>query len=217
MDSDRESYIYEAIIFVPLKMYKDLENYNTEAIKVENAINESADSNGIHLRKLEWKPYLETDHNKNINHGEKIVEILDKEYVSKQIRLMNQSVSENPHLALGTAKELIETCCKFLLIENKTSYSKDWDLPKLIKETNKVIDLIPFEVENKELAITSTSKILSGFSNIVHGVTELRNSYGSGHGHEPSFKMIDEIYIKLAVGAASELALFYLSLHDLKS
>lgn len=57
---------------------------------------------------------------------------------------------------------------------------------------------------------------MSGFSNIVHGITELRNSYGTGHGHLPEFKTLNVIYIKLAVSASSELAIFYLSLEQLK-
>jgi len=44
----------------------------------------------------------------------------------------------------------------------------------------------------------------------------LRNCYGSGHGHAPNFKMLNDLYVKLAVNAASELAIFYLTLNDIK-
>ena len=86
----------------------------------------------------------------------------------------------------------------------------------MVKETNKQIDLMPFEVENIELAKSSIAKILGGFSTIAHGITELRNSYGTGHGHSPEFKTLDGIYVKLAVSASSEIAVFYLSLEQLK-
>jgi hypothetical protein len=98
------------------------------------------------------------------------------------------------------------------LNEEKIEINKNWDLPRLVKETNKQIDLMPFEVDNIDLAKSSFGKILAGFSNIVHGITELRNSYGTGHGHSPEFKNLDGIYIKLAVSSSSELAVFYLSL-----
>ena len=71
-------------------------------------------------------------------------------------------------------------------------------------------------IENIELAKSSIAKILGGFSNIVHGITELRNSYGTGHGHSPDFIMLDGMYIKLAVSSSSELALFYLTLQKTK-
>lgn len=215
MDSDMETYLHEVTVFVPLKTYKTLDQYSEIVEKVEQAISESGDSNGIYVRATNWKAYLPSaTSDKNHERGEKISEILNQDYVSKQIKLMTQSIQQNPHLALGTAKELIETCCKYILKEQGVEYERDWDIQKLVKETNKIIELVPFEVENKEIAKISTGKILSGFSIIVHGITELRNSYGSGHGHEPNFKMIDEIYIKLAVSAAGELAIFYLSLQN---
>lgn len=218
MDSDKETYLHEVTVFVPLKTYKALEQYSEIVKKIEQAISEAGDSNGIHIRATNWKAYLpSTIRDKNHELGEKISEILSQDYVRKQIKLMTQSIKQNSHLAIGTAKELIETCCKHILKEEGIQYERDWDIQKLVKETNKVIELVPFEVDNKEVVKISTAKILSGFSNIVHGITELRNSYGSGHGHEPNFKMIDEVYIKLAVSAAGELAIFYLSLQNAKN
>lgn len=76
---------------------------------------------------------------------------------------------------------------------------------------------MPFQVENIDLAKSSIAKILGGFSNIVHGITELRNSYGTGHGHSPEFKTLDGIYIKLAVSSSSELAIFYLNLRQVNT
>ena len=83
--------------------------------------------------------------------------------------------------------------------------------------TYKVLDYTPFDMKNRDIVKTSIAKILGGFSNIVHGITELRNSYGSGHGHDPNFKMLDSVFVKLAVTAASELAIFYLTLHKSKN
>lgn len=71
--------------------------------------------------------------------AEQITEILTQEYVNKQIRLMNNSIESNPHLALGISKELIETCCKHILNEEGIDINKDWDIARLVKETNKSI------------------------------------------------------------------------------
>lgn len=214
---DRETYMYDVLIYVPLKTYKVLAQHSDETAKIEEAIKESAEAASIYVRQIDWKARLRSDSEmQNDKRGETISELLTQSYVSKQVRLMNQSINENPHLALGTAKELIETCCKSILTEEGISYDRDWDIQKLVKETNKIVDLIPFEIENREVAKTSVSKILGGLSNIVHGITELRNSYGSGHGHAPNFKMLDNLYVKLAVTSASELAIFYLTLNNAK-
>lgn len=218
MDSDIEKYMYEVTVSVPLKIYREIGKYAKETSAIESAITESGESNGIYVRDISWRPYLKSEHKKQTDKkAQQITEILTQEYVNKQIRLMNNSIESNPHLALGISKELIETCCKHILIEEGILINKDWDLPRLVKETNKQIDLMPFEVENMDLAKSSIAKILGGFSNIVHGITELRNSYGTGHGHLPEFKSLDGIYIKLAVSSSSELAIFYLSLNQLKA
>lgn len=214
MDSDIENYMYEVTVSVSLKIYREIEKYVKETSAIESAIKEAGEADGIYVRDISWRPYLKSEHKKqNDKKAEKITELLTQEYVNKQIKLMNKSIESNPHLALGISKELIETCCKHILKEAGIEINKDWDVAKLVKETNKQIDLMPFEVENIELAKSSIAKILGGFA---HGITELRNSYGTGHGHSPEFKTLDGIYVKLAVSASSELAVFYLSLEQLK-
>ncbi len=218
MDSDKETYMYEVTISVPLKIHRKLEEYINETSAIESAITESGQSDGIYVREINWRPYLKSEHQIQVDKkAVQITELLTQEYVNKQIRLMNNSIESNPHLALGISKELIETCCKHILKEEGIEFDKDWDVGRLVKETNKHINLMPFEIESVDLAKSSIAKILGGFSNIVHGITELRNSYGTGHGHSPEFKSLDGIYVKLAVSASSELAIFYLSLTQTKT
>ncbi|HYK75746.1 MAG TPA: abortive infection family protein [Daejeonella sp.] len=215
MDNDFETYIYEVTINVPLKIHRKLAEYSNEISAIESALNESGQADCVYFRNINWKPYLKTEHQNQVDKKAVVItEILTQDYVNKQIRLMNNSIESNSPLALGISKELIETCCKHILNQNGIKFSKDWDIGKLVKETNKYINLIPFEIENQELAKSSIAKILGGLSNIVHGITELRNSYGTGHGHSPEFKPLDEIYVKLAVSASSELAIFYLRLNE---
>lgn len=217
MDSDGETHIYEVVVSVPLKMHRKLGEFKNETSAIESAIAESGQSSGIYVREISWRPYLKNEFkNQSDKRAEQITELLNPEYVNKQIRLMNNSIEDNPHLALGISKELIETCCKHIMKEAGSEIDKDWDVARLVKEANKKINLVPFQVDNVELAKSSVAKILSGFSNIVHGITELRNSYGTGHGHSPEFKNLDKIYTRLVVSASSELAIFYLSLVQIK-
>lgn len=214
---DRDISMFDVVIFVPLKKYKSLAQFSQITSKIEEAIKESADSQNIYVRNIEWKARIKTDTESQLDKKADIItNLLSQTYVNKQVKLMNQSLKENPHLALGIAKELIETCCKSILTKGNLAFDKDWDILKLVRETNRTIDLIPFEIDNKETTKNAVSKILGGFSNIVHGITELRNSYGSGHGHSPNFQMLDDLYVKLAVTASSELAIFYLTLQNLK-
>ena len=51
---------------------------------------------------------------------------------------------------------------------------------------------------------------------IVQGLAELRNSYGSGHGKEATFKGLQPRHSKLAVGAATTLAVFLFETHNMR-
>ena len=148
--------------------------------------------------------------------GTDIKQILNADYVTQQISLMESSIENSPHVSIGIAKELIETCCKSIFEERKESYDKAWDLPKLMKETTKLLRLTPNDIPNEIKAATSIKQILSSLSSVVQGISEIRNEYGSGHGKDGKFIGLQPRHAKLAVGAASTLAIYLLETHELK-
>ena len=145
-----------------------------------------------------------------------IMQLLDAEYVGKQINLMESSIEYTPHISIGLAKELIETCCKSIFEERDKSYDKKWDLSKLMKETTKLLKLTPNDIPNEAKAASSIKQILGSLSSVVQGLGEIRNEYGSGHGKNGKFKGLQPRHAKLAVGAASTLAIFLLETHKIR-
>ena len=145
-----------------------------------------------------------------------IKQLLDAEYVVKQINLMESSIENSPHISIGLAKELIETCCKSIFEERDKSYDKKWDLSKLMKETTKLLKLTPNDIPNEAKAASSIKQILGSLSSVVQGIGEIRNEYGSGHGKDGKFKGLQPRHAKLAVGAASTLAIFLLETHKIR-
>ncbi len=145
-----------------------------------------------------------------------IKQILNADYVTQQINLMESSIDNSPHISIGIAKELIETCCKSIFDERREQYDKNWDLPKLMKETTKLLKLTPDDIPNEAKASSSIKQILGSLSSVVQGIGEVRNEYGSGHGKDGKFKGLQPRHAKLAVGAASTLAIYLLETHDLK-
>ena len=87
--------------------------------------------------------------------GFNIKKILNADYVSQQINLMESSIENSHHISIGLAKELIETCCKSIFDEGNETYDKNWDLPKLMKETTKLLKLTPDDIPNKTKAASS--------------------------------------------------------------
>lgn len=148
--------------------------------------------------------------------GQDIKNILNADYVSQQINLMESSIENSPHIAIGLAKELIETSCKSIFGEREDTYGKNWDLPKLMKETTKLLKLTPNDIPNEAKAASSIKQILGSLSSVVQGISEVRNEYGSGHGKDGNFKGLQPRHAKLAVGAASTLAIYLLETHKLR-
>src|ERR1035438_4721575 len=86
--------------------------------------------------------------------------ILDAAYVSQQITRMELAVNSDPELAIGTAKEFLETICKTILAELGIPYDKDEKLPKLVKMTVNEIRLVPDALANAPQAAEDVRVLL---------------------------------------------------------
>lgn len=139
---------------------------------------------------------------------------LDANHLAEQIRRMEDSVETDPSLAIGTAKELIETCCKTILSERGQEISGTPDIPTLTKATLKELNLVPEGVPNEARGADVIKRLLSNLSTIGHGLAELRGLYGTGHGQHGSTSGLTTRHAKLAVGAASTLAVFLFETHE---
>jgi hypothetical protein len=142
-----------------------------------------------------------------------IEDYLSDEYVVKQINIMESAIENSPELAIGTAKELIETICHTILTERKIETDKNWDLLQLLKQTTKQLNLTPEGIPDEAKASKTIKSILGSLTTVVQGIGELRNQYGSGHGKKATFKGLTSRHAKLSVGAASTLAIFLLETH----
>lgn len=143
--------------------------------------------------------------------------VADDAYVTQQIRRMKDSIEGDPELAIGTAKELVETVCKTILDERNEAYSSNADLPDLVKQTSKVLKLTPVDIPDKAKASKTIKRLLSNLGSIPQGIAELRNPYGTGHGKSAGAKGLSPRHARLAVGAASALAIFLLETHQEKT
>ena len=209
--NDRETVIVSLDITMPLKKYKEQELYGQYIHDIEECISEYNQANGMYANSVEWRPVVLNNGNEQISSTTEIKAIVTEDYITRQIDLMNDSLKQNPHLSIGIAKELIETFSKWVLKNNNIPYDKDWDIPKLTKETNKII----FSISTGDSkAQQSVQKMISGATTMIQGITELRNTYGSGHGHEVEFKQLGVPYVRFIVAATSEIILLWKKLVD---
>ncbi|HMS83171.1 MAG TPA: hypothetical protein PKD12_05945 [Nitrospira sp.] len=71
----------------------------------------------------------------DLSHLKKTTARFDAKYLTEQIRRIEGSIDSDPALAMGSAKELIETCCKTILAERGKYVSGTPDIPTLTKST----------------------------------------------------------------------------------
>ena len=148
--------------------------------------------------------------------GNEIKNIFNADYVTQRINFMESLIESSPYDSIGAAKELVEIACKSIFELRKEEFDKNWDLSKLMKETTKLLKLTPDDISNEAKAARSIKQILGSLSAVVQGIAEVRNEYGSGHGKDSSFKGLQPRHAKLAVGAASTLAIYLYETHELR-
>ena len=123
----------------------------------------------------------------------------DSEYLKRQIRRLEIGVRNDSDLAIGTAKELVETCCKTILKERGVDVPQNINLSQLVKRTSK--ELVP-DIPEKAKAANTIKTLLNNLASIAQGLAELRNQYGTGHGKEAAIKGLTSRHARLAVGVA---------------
>ena len=139
--------------------------------------------------------------------------VLNANHLAEQIRRLEASVETDPSLAIGTAKELIETCCKTILAERGKPVSGTPDVSTLTKETLKELKLVPEGIHEATRGADVIKRLLSNLGTIGNGLAELRGLYGTGHGKHGSASGLSTRHAKLAVGAAATLAVFLFETH----
>ncbi len=138
---------------------------------------------------------------------------VDSPYLIQQIERIDSQIESDPRLAIGTSKELVETVCKTILKDRGITPDKKWEVAELVKRTREELKLVPDEVPESTKASDTIRKLLGSLSTIVHGLAELRNAYGTGHGHDGREVGLSPRHARLAAGAACTLAKFLFETH----
>jgi hypothetical protein len=139
--------------------------------------------------------------NVNLDHLKKTANVFKAKYLASQIQRMEKSIENDPSLAIGTAKELIETCCRMILEERGKPVSGTPDVPALIKQTLKELKLTADDIPDATRGNDVIKRLLQNLGGIGSGLAELRNLYGTGHGKHGQTKGLSPRHAKLAVGA----------------
>jgi hypothetical protein len=138
---------------------------------------------------------------------------LDAAYVQAQVRRMEAAIQSDPALAVGTAKEFIETVCTTILRERgKLPEGKPEvsDLTKLVLEE---LDLSPKVTGEDRKGAEYARRLLRNLGAIPNVLAELRNLHGTGHGKDAESSGIHRRHAELAANSAGAFCRFVVDAH----
>jgi Abortive infection C-terminus len=133
---------------------------------------------------------------------------VDLDQLRVNISRIRSAISTDPALAVGSSKELVEATCKAILAERNVEISEGADLPELVHAVLENLDLLAKNVAAEKKGAQSIKRVLGSLSQVVQGLAELRNLYGSGHGKAPGERGLSARHARLCAGAASTFATF---------
>ena len=158
--------------------------------------------------KDKWARKLEADISR-ISPNDRTLEIImadtvkyfDDEYISEEIRSMQESVEKSPNDAIDKAKSLVESCFKFILDEYGVSYNSNDKLGQLQK---KVFTRLDIDANTNEAAKADkkVKTILNSLNQIIQGIAEIRNKYGNSHGKSAGAVQLPPRYAGLVVSSS---------------
>jgi hypothetical protein len=153
-------------------------------------------------------------HNPTIDELTEVAGTLDSRVLRQQIDRIRNAIDDDPDLAIGTSKELLETTCKTILADYGVTADSNWDLTRLVKEARAVLKLVPEDVPDSAKGAETIKRILGSLAQIPQGIAELRNLYGTGHGKDGAFRGLATRHARLAAGCATTLASFLFETHE---
>ncbi len=139
---------------------------------------------------------------RSVSRARTVADALDAGWMQKEIERLERSVDTDPALAIGTAKELVESCCKSILAKRNVEVSRKADLPELTKLVAKELKLVPDGISDEAKGAETVRLILRNLTALTQYLAELRGMYGSGHGRDGRHRGLEPRHARLAVGAA---------------
>lgn len=149
-----------------------------------------------------------------LQEAERVAARLTGPHIAQQIRRLQASADTDPDLAIGTAKEFLESVCKTILAERNLLPLGEGEFPSLVRSTIRSVAVIPAQLSAQTHLEKTVIILLNNLGSIGQQLAELRNQFGTGHGHSSEHVGLPLRHAKLAIGAATALAVFLYECHE---
>ncbi|MFY2764310.1 abortive infection family protein [Arenimonas sp. MALMAid1274] len=139
---------------------------------------------------------------RSVSRARTVADALDAGWMAKEIERLENAVDRDPALAIGTAKDLVESCCKTILAKLNIECAKSDDLGDLTFKLTTELKLVAKGVSDEARGAENIRRILRNLTQLTHHLAELRSLYGSGHGRDGKHKGLQPRHARLAVASA---------------
>lgn len=181
-----------------------------EALRLVQHFNDQLRKHGwqlIEIERIAGRPRfvhkrIQASGMRSVSRARSVADALDAGWMQKEIERLENAVEQDPALAIGTAKELVETCCKSILVKRGIEMPRNADLPALTKALAKELKLVPEGISDEAKGAETIRLILRNLGALTQYLAELRGLYGSGHGRDGKYRGLEPRHARLAVGAA---------------
>lgn len=137
-----------------------------------------------------------------VSRARNVADALDAGWMAKEIERLENAVDRDPALAIGTAKELVETCCKTILAKKGIEFTRSEDLGDLTKKLTKELKLVPEGITEEVKGADNIRLILRNLTQLTNNLAQLRGLYGTGHGRDGQYRGLQPRHARLAVASA---------------
>ena len=141
---------------------------------------------------------IQNNHNRFVTRARIAADALDSGWMRDEIERVENVIDTDPALVIGTAKDLLESCCKTILTERGVSLNNSDNLPKLTKALMNELRLVPDGIPDEAKGAKKIRTILNNLSSLTQHMAELRGLYGSGHGRDRKYKGLEPRHARLA-------------------
>jgi hypothetical protein len=148
-----------------------------------------------------WRQFAGNDE-RAMGRARNVADALGAGWMAKEIERLEHAIDRDPALAIGTAKELVETCCKTVLARRNIAYTRSDDLGELTKKLAKELRLVPEGITDETKGAENIRLILRNLTQLTNNLAQLRGLYGTGHGREGRHQGLQPRHARLAVASA---------------
>lgn len=143
--------------------------------------------------------------------------VLDFDTVTLELNRALDSAEKDPEDAVTAANSTLEAVCRSILVELDLPLPAKKDVEGLLRAIQDPLGLSPARSDLPSEVAGDIRQILGGLTTVAKGVGALRTHAGDAHGRERRFARIDARIARLAIHAASTIALFLLETWERKS